>query len=369
MSTGNFLDILILFGSIQGFISAFVLFKKKKQTPNHILGFILIIASMACLNIYLFLVLEGEIPFVLGLLEKIVPLIIIMPLGPLIYFYVKSSAGVPFSFRKERIHFLPITLDLAPNLISLGVIILYLLGFVDSIESEGLASFNESYEKYVDIPRWIATSIYVGLAMKFLSTGQLAAKKKAWLRQFLIVFGVFQTAWLLHLIPYILPTTSDWLLGTVSWYPIYLPLTILVYWLGISGLIQSRNLTSNTKDQKELKNAILVIDKLMKKERLFLNPTLSLTTLVEKSGIDQKTVSAALNQCLGKSFNEYVNTFRVEEVQRKMRSDKYNHFSITGIALESGFNSQATFQRAFKSLTQMTPKSYRASIQSKTSQI
>ena len=38
---------------------------------------------------------------------------------------------------------------------------------------------------------------------------------------------------------------------------------------------------------------------------------------------------------------------------------RFNHLTITGIAFESGFNSQATFQRTFRQMTGQSPREYK----------
>ena len=86
---------------------------------------------------------------------------------------------------------------------------------------------------------------------------------------------------------------------------------------------------------------------------------LNLKQVVAHINSSQKTVSAVLNQHVGKSFKEYINRFRVEEVKRKLVEEDYQHYTITGIALASGFNSQATFQRAFKAIAKQSPSAYR----------
>jgi AraC-like DNA-binding protein len=53
-----------------------------------------------------------------------------------------------------------------------------------------------------------------------------------------------------------------------------------------------------------------------------------------------------------------VNGYRIEEAQQKLIDPTNQHLTISAIALECGFNSQATFQRAFKSKLHMTPKEY-----------
>ena len=58
------------------------------------------------------------------------------------------------------------------------------------------------------------------------------------LRQFLAVFGFFQLIWLGHLIPYVVPSSQEVWIEAVKWYPIYIPLAILVYWLSINSFLR-----------------------------------------------------------------------------------------------------------------------------------
>ncbi len=42
----------------------------------------------------------------------------------------------------------------------------------------------------------------------------------------------------------------------------------------------------------------------------------------------------------GQNFNDFVNTYRVEEARRKLADPRFGHYSLVGVALESGFNSK-----------------------------
>jgi AraC-like DNA-binding protein len=53
-----------------------------------------------------------------------------------------------------------------------------------------------------------------------------------------------------------------------------------------------------------------------------------------------------------------VNAYRIEEVKERLLAPGHQHLTITGIALGCGFNSQATFQRAFKNSTGVSPKEF-----------
>ena len=97
----------------------------------------------------------------------------------------------------------------------------------------------------------------------------------------------------------------------------------------------------------------------MKVDKLYLDASLQLKDVVKQTSIPQKTISAVLNQHLNSSFNEYVNNFRIEEFKKKLLSDNLENFTITAIAFECGFNSQATFQRVFKANTNQSPSQFR----------
>ncbi len=96
----------------------------------------------------------------------------------------------------------------------------------------------------------------------------------------------------------------------------------------------------------------------MEEDQLYLDPELSLDKVVTYLKIDQKTISHVLNQHLHQSFNNFVNGYRIEEVKRRLQENRDTHLTLTGIAFECGFNSQATFQRTFKQFTQLTPKAF-----------
>ena len=66
-----------------------------------------------------------------------------------------------------------------------------------------------------------------------------------------------------------------------------------------------------------------------------------------------------LNMKLDKNFFDYINAFRVKEVQSKMFNSDFNHYSLLGIAFSSGFNSKASFNRIFKDMTGETPSAYK----------
>jgi AraC-like DNA-binding protein len=95
-------------------------------------------------------------------------------------------------------------------------------------------------------------------------------------------------------------------------------------------------------------------------DHLFLNPELTVDKLGRHIQLSPKVISAVLNQQLQTNFNSYVNRYRVEAVKRQLTTQSAQHLTLTGIAFDCGFNSQATFQRAFRQQTGVSPKEYMA---------
>ena len=50
-----------------------------------------------------------------------------------------------------------------------------------------------------------------------------------------------------------------------------------------------------------------------------------------------------------------MNTYRVEEARRKLADPAFGHYSLVGVALDSGFNSKSAFNRVFKKLVGTAP--------------
>ncbi|MBI3219710.1 MAG: helix-turn-helix domain-containing protein [Bacteroidetes bacterium] len=359
MQLKNFLDSLILLGAIQGLIiSALLYLKKEKLYANKLLAAILFLISLACLNLYLLNqnILDGST--IWAIISLIIPLVIIMPIGPLIYFYTESLYVPGFKLhRSHRVHFYSTILDIFPSLIGLIFVLGAVLQIIANNEFKVWGNFIYQYNVYADFPRWLSVTIYTTLAWrKWISNRQ--PEVISWPKQFLMGFAIFQSIWLLHLVPYLIPSLSDALLDWVGWYPVYIPLTVMVYWLGINGYLKAKpSVTSKVIDAETIQKTLAALEKVVHQDRMFLNPELTLSDVVKATGIPQKTISAVLNQYAGKSFNEFVNQYRIEEVKKRLLESQF-HLTITGIAFECGFNSQATFQRTFKQFTGVSPTEF-----------
>jgi AraC-like DNA-binding protein len=373
MNLNGILNIVILLGAIQGFITSILLcFSKNYRLTNRFLGLLIFLIALASINLYGNYV-NWFNSSVLQFLTQLMPMVIIMPLGPLLYFYVQSFAEPNFKIDKtSKYHFYPVVIDLIPSF----AILIYIIGVYAGLMQRNpkpWINFIDQFNVYSDVLRWLSLTVYVWLSSRYLSSLSLEATfiskaKLNWLKQFIRIFICFQLLWLCYLIPYVIPRYTNKMLETFGWYPIYIPLAILIYWLGIKGYLISHTQQIETKKIGDIKN-VLTADKLleiskalqvaMEVDELYLNPNLNLSMVAEYIHCSPKTISAVLNQHLKKSFNDFINEYRILAFKKKFTSSAFEHLTITGIALECGFNSQATFQRVFKESTGLSPSGFR----------
>lgn len=370
--TTGFFDTLILLGALQGFIVSGLLyyssrsFSRKGRTGDlsgRLLAMLIFLLALACLNIYLMKQSWAASTTAGAIFAAVVPMIIIMPVGPLIFFYVRSCLDPEFRIgRRERMHFYPVIIDFFPY----ATAILYIVGILSGIIPKNvyhIGDFIDTYNVYSDIPRWLSLIIYLWLSRRYISTsaGEDGQDKLQWPQKFVRIFSLFAVIWLLFLLPYVIPRYSNALIDMMDWYPIYLPLVFMIYWLGVKGYSKSPVRSEPARPplpEDTVGQAILTLKKCMEEDRLWLNPGLNLPMLAQHSSIASKTLSAVLNQHMHKTFNEFVNEYRVREVSRRLLMPESRTLTIAGLAYECGFNSIPTFQRAFKAMIGLSPKEY-----------
>ncbi len=360
---------------VQGFVvSSLLFFVKKNRLQNRLLAAMILVITLASFNLYGTFTNWFGSPL-LRFVTQIIPLVMPMAIGPLIYFYVQAVLSPGFRMgKKQKRHFIPLLVDLVPPFVP----ILYLVLLLTKLIAKNPApwgNFIDTYNVYADIPRWFSITIYVWLSSKYISkyiskrqsaiNGQAIQVK--WLKQFVRVFMIFQAVWLLYLIPYIIPRYTDWLLNTFDWYPLYIPMAIMVYWLGIKGyMITQQQATADKKiasgnanlSPELVQQVMAALEQSMKTGNVYLNPGLSLALLAEYTGFNQKVISTVLNQYMQTNFNDYINGYRITAFKEKAGQPGASHLTIAGIAFECGFSSQATFQRVFKLTTGLTPKAF-----------
>jgi AraC-like DNA-binding protein len=100
--------------------------------------------------------------------------------------------------------------------------------------------------------------------------------------------------------------------------------------------------------------------RLMEEKQPFKRNLLTLPELADELSISPHNLSEVINKQLGKNFYDFVNEYRVKEVQRRLQDLQSDHLTILAVAEESGFNSKSAFNACFKKYTGLTPSQYKA---------
>jgi AraC-like DNA-binding protein len=94
-------------------------------------------------------------------------------------------------------------------------------------------------------------------------------------------------------------------------------------------------------------------------EKPYTNMDLTLKDLASALDTYPHYITQMLNTVFNQNFYDFINTYRVEEVQKRLHDPQFKNFTILAIAYDCGFNSKSSFNRIFKQKTRLTPSEYR----------
>lgn len=94
-------------------------------------------------------------------------------------------------------------------------------------------------------------------------------------------------------------------------------------------------------------------------EKIFKNDGLTLRSLAEDLSIPPHQLSWVLNKKMNVTFSVLLNSYRVEEVKKRLGSAADAEKTILDIAFDAGFGTKASFNRTFFRMTGKTPSQYR----------
>ncbi len=100
------------------------------------------------------------------------------------------------------------------------------------------------------------------------------------------------------------------------------------------------------------------LERLMVKDRVFMNPDLSLQNLAKTAGIPAYRLSAYFNAHRGASFSDWLNDARIDYSKGRLVEEL--DATILDVAFEAGYSSKAVFNTQFRRRVGMTPSEYRA---------
>jgi AraC-like DNA-binding protein len=112
-------------------------------------------------------------------------------------------------------------------------------------------------------------------------------------------------------------------------------------------------------EARKLRDGLTV---LMETERPWRNSDLTLADLAERLKTTPHKLSEVLNTQVGQTFYDFVNGYRVREVQRRIEAGDAARLTILSLALDAGFASKSAFNVVFKKHTGRTPSDFREAV-------
>jgi AraC-like DNA-binding protein len=113
------------------------------------------------------------------------------------------------------------------------------------------------------------------------------------------------------------------------------------------------------RDAARLRDALLAA---MERGEPWRDSDLNLADLAERLDTTPHRLSEVLNSEIGQTFYDFVNGYRVREVQRRIAAGEARALKILSIALDAGFASKSTFNQVFKKHTNQTPSDFRQAL-------
>lgn len=375
MSTSfTLFEILLIIGISQGLVtSVLLLTSKENHQSKSILGFtVLVFCIVNCRVLLHTSGLYNTTAF------RFFPVGMELLLPPLIYLYVLSLTKPDFNFNRKYIwYFLP------GLFYAIYDILLYIVAFWHNSMPEKRALANQFYFNQLNIVEdyliVILTIIFVVLGYKKISD------YLRWLTQFkqYKTFPIY--GWLKSLIFWSIILGSvlivNQLMSSFSlamdynnyrWRFFNLFLAFVTYYIGFMGYkkdglkvhVSKENLVSLSKKINKIQGQDIEkqLLKKLEKETVYLDASITLKQLAADLGVTTESLSLLVNQKFEMGFRDLINTYRVNHVKRLLSKNRKTDLSILDIALDSGFNSQASFYRAFNKFEGMSPKNYLAKL-------
>ncbi len=367
----SFWTILLIIGLAQGFylIASLLVFNKANSLPNKYLCF-LIFSACAHIAFELINTLQNDtFRLVLRIISISSPLLI----GPSLYLFFKHTLKTTRADASRALyHFVPF------------IILTMFLGIIEFFSKAISNPINDSLPLYVPIIEFLKAvhlGVYLVLSYKIInqlprSTSSITYKNNS--KQVLLWFRVLLlliiTAVLLSLVYFI----ARKFLGVEA--PVGNPrfialiLIVLIYSIAFMGvrfpiMVLSESDKLVVKRTPKYKTSSLRPDDIdskrqalihyMKQEKPFLDSDLKIEGLAKAMDIPTHHLSQIINQSFKKSFQDFINQYRVEEFKNQILRPNNSNKTILAIALDSGFSSKSSFNRIFKSHTGMTPYEFK----------
>jgi AraC-like DNA-binding protein len=170
-----------------------------------------------------------------------------------------------------------------------------------------------------------------------------------------LLLGAVVGVWFIWLAYYTSGYTS-YIVGALS-FTFVLAASVVVYLRLRSGQAAIEPYQDRRIPEAEAAAQLQALAELMARERLHLDPGLTMSRLARRLGMPQTRLSQLLNDNNQTSFKQYLAQLRVGEAKALLRQVPAK--PLEAVAEEAGFQSMSTFYSAFKKVEGITPAVFR----------
>ncbi len=321
-------------------------------------------------------------------------------IGPVTFFYVQSLLNPGFRFtKKDWLHLLPGMLYMVYSMVIFVTdrLLLHKYYFLSGLQ-------DPDFDVWYQVIGFASMVFYFWVSLRYYNLYRTIivqaisyadAVMFGWVKNFLMAFLLMLILRVVFFIGGELPIFSK-LAYTGPWWE-YFSFAVIFYYIAITGysntvlarvpfklhligskkvLLLSQSIHENDTDVFEEAEIVaqneadedrndslldewkLKILQLMEQENVYVNAELSLVQMARQLKTNPTILSKTINQGFGKNFNDFVNHYRIEAIKGKLLAGEQKTQTLLGLAYDCGFNSKATFNRAFKKATGASPKEW-----------
>ncbi len=354
------MSITLLICALQGLVLAILLLRQPRNTLANRFLALLILAFALRITPYIigYAGFYDTYPWL-----SFAPFQVATAFGPLLYFYVVSLTGeLP---RYWRWHFVPAVIQFCNQALVFPLPLQmknawnsfayepYIDPVFELTAMAGIVLYGwAAMRRYRDYRRWLDETRTDGIDFD-----------PSWIRNFILALSIIVILWAGFFVANSLNPSRNYF----DQFWLYVGFSVLVSYLGVegwrhAGLDFPHKITAAPVPVELVKDWRAIAaqwSERIDRDALWQNPELTLSSLARILGTNTAYLSRAFNEGLGENFNAVINRRRVEAVKDRLRSPSETR-DLTTIALDIGFSSKASFNRAFTDFAGTSPSRFRA---------
>ena len=190
-----------------------------------------------------------------------------------------------------------------------------------------------------------------------------------WLKKFMLFGLLVIVLWIIAVVYNLNNVLSP---DTRIYYPLRFASVAIVCWVSYYGFFNIKMITERVVLRSEMAKQnfvpvkivatdddFLLIQKCLVSDKKYLNQMFCMQDVAKLTKISERKIPNILRANGFGNFTDFVNHYRIQEAKNALVDAKYSNYTIESIGYACGFNSKATFYRAFLKFTNRSPTQYR----------